>query len=135
MKLVNSTDFDNRFLRRMVTWCCRQVGYKVGRVRSVQFRNRTKRAYSGRAHGDRCIVVSVGPAELFPTAPDSRPGIVGMILADRLEALVTVTAHELAHLCQYRDGRSGRLSSDRKTEHDARWNELRTLNAFRRSEE
>lgn len=135
MRLRNSTDWPDHFLRRMVSWCCRQIGYPPSKVREVQFRNRTRRCYSGRAYGSRRIVCSVGPASAFPVAPDNRPGMDGEIIADRLEALIAITAHELRHLWQYANGKSRTLDAERRTEHDARWHEVRTLRAFRHSRE
>lgn len=135
MKLRNSTDFPDNLLRRLTSWCCKEVGYPVSRVRGVQFRNRTTGPYSGHAYGTRRICVSVGPASSFPTRPDTRPGMSNEIMLDRLEVIVAVTAHELAHLLQYRDRRSVVLSAARKTEFDARWHEVRALRAFRAARE
>jgi hypothetical protein len=130
MKLRNSTDWPDYFLRRMVAWCCRQVDYKPSRVREAQFRNRTKRSYSGHAYGSRRIVASVGPDSRFPLKADDRPGMGNAAIADRLEALIVITAHELTHLHQY-DGRIGKLKSNGQTEADARWHSIKALESFR----
>jgi hypothetical protein len=133
VKLLNSTDFPTHFLRRMVAWCCRQVEYPVSCVREAQFRNRTSSCYSGHAYGSRRIVASVGPASMFPFGPDSRPGLAGMVLTDRLECLIAITSHELAHLHQYANRRTAKLKS--RVEFDARWHEVKALEAFRVSRE
>lgn len=132
MKIINTTPFPTPLLRRMTVWACRRVGYQPSRVWEVKFRNRSRGDYSGRAFMSRRIVVSVGPANSFPTQPDTRPGLVGVVFTDQIEALVSVTAHELAHLCQFRDGRWPKLNANRKTELDARWHEQQALEAFRR---
>lgn len=133
MKLKTTLDgFSPTFLRRMVAWCCRSVDYPIRQVRSAEFRNRTTRAYSGHAYSGRYIIASVGPASRFPLGPDSRPGMDNEVLSDRLEALIVITAHELAHLHQYAvPGRSRLLKQQRNTEHDARWHSIQALRAFR----
>ena len=129
MKLKNSTTFENHFLRRMVAWCAKQVEYPVSKVREAQFRNRTRRSYSGHAYGSRRIVCSIGPASRFPLLPDSRPGMSNEIVADREEALIAVTAHELTHLHQYLFRRD--TGKKRWSELDARWHEVKALREFR----
>ena len=131
MKIKNSTDYPVHFLRRMTAWCAKHVGYKPSLLRSVEFRNRTTAAYSGHAYGTRRIVVSIGPPSMFPTTPDRRPGMAMEVFADRLEGLLAVTAHEIAHLLQYKTGRIHRLGRERRTERDARWHEVAALRAFR----
>jgi hypothetical protein len=53
-----------------------------------------------------------------------------MVYRDRLEALVGVTGHELAHLQQYQEG-GNRLINEK----GARWEEVRVLEAFRADRE
>lgn len=134
MKFKNSTDFSDRFLRRMLSWVCREVGYPLRRIRDVEFGNRQTAAYSGRAWYSRRILVRVGPEPQFPKR-ETRPGTNYKWLVDRTEALVVVTAHEVAHLLQYSDGRIHKLNDDRRCERDARWQESRVLLAFRDARE
>lgn len=35
MRLVNTTDFPNYFLRRMVSWCCKQLDFSVRKINGV----------------------------------------------------------------------------------------------------
>jgi hypothetical protein len=135
MKLANSTDFSDQMLRRMVSWTCKQLGFPASKLGSVQFRNRARRSYSGHAYYPRRIVVSIGPASRFPTKPDSRPGMQNEVFADRTEALIAVTSHEIAHLLQWREGRTRQLELHRRTEKDARWHEVLVLRAFRAERE
>lgn len=131
MQLKNSTDWSDRFLRRMLTWCCNEIGYKVRDLRGVQFRNRKTKHYSGRAYlNQRRIVVSIAARE-FQRLMTCRAHIAGkpIILHNRLEALVKVTTHELAHLCQWRDGRR------KLVEHDADWHAGHVLDLFRADHE
>lgn len=130
MKLENSTDFADHFLRRLVSWCCRQSGYPVRRLVSAKFSN-TARSYSGMAYGSRRIRVSIGGWYNFPTSPDNRPGMQGESFADRIEALVAVTSHEIEHLCQYAEGRSRRLNDKRAIERVTRYTEINSLRLFR----
>lgn len=62
MRLKNTTDWPDYFLRRLVSWCCRQLDLPGHFVREAKFRNRTSGRYSGHAyhnsHSGR-IVVSI----------------------------------------------------------------------------
>ena len=132
MKIINTTDHSNRMLRRMVSWCCRQLDLKVGYVNEANFRNRSRRCYSGVAcktrRGGRIVVSIAKTNELFPVKCRRR-GPIQNEYADRIEALVGVTAHELSHLCQYQDERH------KLVEHDSEWHEQHVLNAFRANRE
>lgn len=135
MKLKNSSWWPDAFLRRMLRWTCRELGYPSRMIVEATFRKRPRRAYSGYAWPSRRIVVGVGSAHHYPLKPDMRPGLDGLAIADQIEALVAVTAHEMAHLCQFRDKRIARLREDRKCERDARWHERIVLEAFRKDRE
>ncbi len=102
MNLRNSTDWSPWFLRRMLSWCCRELEGRVREVRSATFRN-SRAAYGGCARTWlRAITVCVGTADRFPISGQTMSELNGhrIELADRLEALVWVTAHELAHVFQ-----------------------------------
>ncbi len=191
MRLKNSTDWPDWFVRRMLAWCCREIGYPIRQLHEAQIRNRSRGHYSGHAYyGGRRIVVSIGPETFtttyliyeragvkltveecaallpdvrrlllqgntinglstrtekatktcWPTTPDSRPGMQGEVMFDRLEALVAVAAHEIYHLAAHfveehrqRTRGSGRhfASSERHT----RVEEVRVLRLFRANRE
>jgi hypothetical protein len=133
MKLKNSTSWPDHFIRRMAAWCCRQSGLPVRELRHAEFRNR-KRSYSGHAWMSGRIVCSIGRLG-FPTQPDTRDGMQGEILADRLECLVAITAHEIEHICQYRENRSRALKNRRRSEPATRAHEIRVLRLFRANRE
>lgn len=107
MKITNTTDFHDMFLRRMIGWVCRQVGYPVSQVTEAVFRNRSDSSYSGRAFlNQRRIVVSVRMS-----MTDARRALVSQQHAEqwavgRINDLLTVTSHEIIHLwmCQERIG-------------------------------
>lgn len=167
MKLTNTTDFDDKFLRRMTQWIAKRLdvpttrrgkGWAGCRLTSIHF-GRYNGAWRGRAWRSGRVIVRIGsetwtatghiftmngvPVELLwsEMTPDQRrrlcdgESIVGdagelrrekitetnsrypmkckypgrktaptYVLQDRLEALVQVTAHELTHLHQWRNG-------------------------------
>ena len=105
MKIKNSTDFSDAFLRRMVSWCAKQIDFPfpVHHTQEATFCNSKRRAYSGRAWGSRRRLVRIGPGSLFPLAPYTRYGIP-LRYRTRIETLVHVTTHELGHLKQVREG-------------------------------
>ena len=71
MRLKNSTDFDDRFLRRLFGWCCRQLELPAGKVREVAVTN-CRRAWRGCYLGGACVLLRIGPADSFPTPPFGR---------------------------------------------------------------
>lgn len=124
MKLKNTSRFPTHAIRRMVGWICREIGMKPPAL--AEFRNRTWRAYSGRAYWTRRIVVSIGPDSYkggsgaihhhYPMKHRGYkraclPAVEGSdypTLHDSIDTLVMVTAHELGHICHFRLGHTGR---------------------------
>lgn len=111
MKLKNTTDFPDYFLRRLVSWCCRQLDYPVRQLRAAEF-TKTRHAFCGRAWSSRRILVRIGEDTNIDGAPryprerkyPDRKYAPTCTLQDRIEALIKVTAHELAHLSRWNDG-------------------------------
>lgn len=99
MKLRNSTDWPDHFIRRMLAWCRKEIELPAKALRSARFRNRKTAVHSG-CGGWGEIIVSIGPDSFFPTKEYKCPGYPGMApaYADRVEALVAITAHELTHV-------------------------------------
>jgi len=96
MILQNSTTWPNWFLRRVVSWCAKQLELPHADIKASVFRN-SRCAWGGCARGWRkAITVCVGKASYFP-----RTNRHGINLQDREDCLVWVTAHELAHIFQY----------------------------------
>jgi hypothetical protein len=133
MKLKNTTEWPDYFLRRMVAWCCHESGLPVRRLREATFRN-CAYSFSGHAYGSMRIVCSVGRSG-FPASPDTRPGMSGEIIADRMEALIAIASHEIEHCCQYAERRSAALKKQRWSELVTRQHEVATLRKFREHRE
>lgn len=106
MKLKNSTDFSEAFLRRMVSWCCRAVGLPVRWLRRATFK-KTRTTYRNIAFsglGGGCsIIVRIGSDSAYPVREFIRHGVKHPSHADRVEGLVSTTAHECYHCRQSRD--------------------------------
>lgn len=132
MKLNNTTSYSNRFLRRMVSWCCKELGLPVSFVKSISFGNRRVARFSGHCQhwksGCRIVVNIDASNDRFPwTDNGTSSGIKGIVrtFADRTDCLVNVTAHELRHamaeIDKERTRGNGRrvASSERTTEFDA----------------
>ena len=102
MKLINTTDFPNVMLRRMVSWCCRRLDLPARYIREAKFQNRSYGPWSGHCKG-RAILVRVGPDRAYPSPSKThRTGTTLGTILDRTEGLVMVTIHELAHSVQQR---------------------------------
>lgn len=100
MLLINRTDFQDYFLRRMISWICQEIELPIRQIKKVTFK-KTRRTFSGRAAG-RSFIVRIGCKERYPTDSFIRHGCIHPALADQVEGLVSTTAHELYHLWQFR---------------------------------
>lgn len=102
MKIHNTTTWPTEFLRRMASWCCREVEYPSTGLR-VRFGN-SRSQYSGLAYiGRNRIGVRVSKDHARFPCPTLRHYTGAQeLIADRVEALVHVTAHEIAHLEAHR---------------------------------
>jgi hypothetical protein len=110
VKLQNSTNYGDRFLRRMVSWCCRQLEMPASYVRGCRFGNATNH-WGGRAYlRQRRIGVRVGgPTQTDRELKHHRFGDGFQVVTySRLEVLLITAAHELAHLDLYRRGNRSR---------------------------
>ena len=117
MKIKNSSDFPTHVLRRIISWCCKELDFSVRTIERAEFCNSTKYGLSGRAWGSKRFLTRIGPELLFPIV-EVYAG-VEIRFADRLEALVGVTAHEIYHLKQSFE-RLSRSRIERDAQHAAR---------------
>ena len=102
MKFINTIpDFPDAMLRRMVAWCCKELELPCRYVKEIAFR-KSSRAYGGLARRRGTVIgVRVGDASKFPTPTFKHRWGLQETIADRIEALVAITAHELAHAEAY----------------------------------
>jgi len=133
MRLENSTHWSDLFLRRMVSFCCKELEVPVRTIKHARFRN-SRSSWGGVARSwKRQITACVGRPECFPTTCNTHK--VGESFADQVECLVAVTAHEIYHVAathvpkhqQKTRGRDSYASSERAT----CVAEFQVLNAFR----
>ena len=104
---MNSSWWSDAFIRGMLTWCKSAVEVPPGALKAAHFRKRTSACWSGHAWSSGRITVSIGSAARFHSPvkwagyklaclPSDGSGYLK--IADQLEALVIVTAHELGHI-------------------------------------
>lgn len=116
VKLINTTDYSDTFLRRMVSWCCKQLGLPARRLKQARFGN-SRRHFGGMAYWRSRIGVRIGGDDCNHEVKHwkFRDGFQ-IVTHTRLEVLVSVTAHEIAHIEQFwRLGDKGRCV-ERNTE-------------------
>jgi hypothetical protein len=92
MRLVNTLEFSDTFLRRMLSWCAKQLKMPVRQIHDAAFR-KARWAWGGLCHSPHRIGVRIGPDERFPR----KAGYKDLMLQDRIECLIFLTAHELSH--------------------------------------
>lgn len=103
MKLRNSTSYQTWFLRRMVSWCCRELELPTSHVDAAQFTRcagifRGRAWWYGQTRGRILVRICDDQPNDFPYTGRRNSRSPEYTLADRTEAIVKVTAHELAHL-------------------------------------
>lgn len=114
MRFRNSTDLADGFLRKLVSWCCKQIDLPLSAVHGCQFTH-CAALYRGRAWSSGRILCRISKPGMpydgsYPHTAKYR-GLVNTptyTVNDRMEALVFLTAHELWHLVQYRRGHKAR---------------------------
>jgi len=110
--IQNSTDWSVTFIRRMLSWVSKEVGLDRPLLRAT-FRKRNTNIYSGRGGNGR-IVVGIRKSGPWPTKWDGYVRACKtadgeyLTIADAIECLVILTAHETAHVWHFRRGIRGR---------------------------
>ena len=131
LTIQNSTTWPAWFLRRVVSWCRRELGMPRSELRLAVFRN-SRSAWGGNAqYWKKRIAVCVGHAGWFP-----RQNTHGGTFHDRLDCLVEITAHELAHLWQHLHHTKTRIRGGwGGSENATEWHALPVLAKFQRDRE
>lgn len=144
MRLRNTTDIDDATVRAVLKFVC-PPGVTAY---DVSLRNGRGYDFKGRAYPEGCsrrardnwlVTLYVGEASRFPRPPrvPVRSNYLPQpFIADRIEALVYIAAHELRHLWQARVPRGRRVWGARGqySERDADAYAIRMLRAWRRPE-
>lgn len=104
VKVINRSTWPDRFVRRAIAWCAREIGLPLRHVAQVRVGTLKRGAWSGTAwpgafqHRIRCLI---GPAAAYPISV-RRSCRIGV--RDRTEGLIHTLAHELAHVAQFATG-------------------------------
>jgi hypothetical protein len=139
MEIVNSIGWRTGWLRRVVAYCCRELGYPSDRMVKATFRKAGRSRYRGWADLRRREVrVKINPANPYPIHSNSHRGLASTPLVDAVEVLVKLVAHEVAHLERWeRCTRAMRARGERDThlERDTEWLARSVLDEFRADRE
>ncbi len=127
MKLKSTLGFvDESQLRKIVVWICGRLDLPVRRVPIVTFA-KSRAAFGGLYQHKGIVGCRIGGTENFPYK-DTRDGHE-FVIADQVECLVYLAAHELEHRKQHCDGRLRKLG--RSLERITRGTGRRVLIEFR----
>lgn len=136
MKLRNSTRWSDSFLRKMVSWVCRELDMPVRSIRSARF-HKAKNAFNGMAWGwAGKIRVAIG--DNSSRICETRDGM-NEVYADDAELLVYITAHECYHVAarvvphHRQSTRAGRSGSGEAITRAAGWKVLRSFREQRQA--
>ena len=100
MKLKNTTHWPEWYLRRAVSWACRQVGLPPSKLKLAEFGVRSDEYVNGVAWmTDRRIRVVVGKNTTTGEL-SARFGSDGLAYNDKTEAMIAILAHEVEHIHQ-----------------------------------
>jgi hypothetical protein len=135
VKVTNSIGWETRWLREVVSFCCRELDYPARNIRAAHFSQCHNGDYRGWASYDaHKIRVKINPLNAYPVRSADHRGLGGVEQADAVEVLVRVIAHEIAHLERYdRFARAHKERGGRDTrlEEDTEWLARGVLKAFR----
>jgi hypothetical protein len=99
MQLVNTIGFREGWLRRLITYCCRELEYPRDRLRKATFSLCHSGDFKGKAYHDRrLIIVRMNAFLEYPLRLKATKLFPSFELADAIELVEFLTAHELAHL-------------------------------------
>ncbi len=143
MRITNTTKMPTEALRRCAVWCAQQVGCSTRKIRSIHYRSRKYGLYSGHCHvASGVITCSVGN-----TGAGSLRSSLGKVYTPkelfegRVQSVVEITAHEIAHRQLYLEGSETRYSrrygttSGGGSEKQTRWLASRVFQAFEKDAE
>jgi hypothetical protein len=130
MKIKNTTDFPDWFLRRMISWVCsrRIIEWSPRKIREATYRNSSGLGGSGLAYttwGEFRVSVMPVRSRKIP-----KEGMREVYDRDRIRSLVSLTAHEITHLTQ-----EIRVLRGKNCEGNARWQARQVKEEFIRNED
>jgi hypothetical protein len=134
MRLENTTDIPNELIREIIRFT-RPPGISKFDVRVTNCSHSYKgtayyKGSSYHATADPFVIVRVGATRHFPMITKKRAGYLAIPIANRVECLVMVLAHELRHLWQAKVKHGRRVGQF--SERDADAYALRKLRDWRR---
>lgn len=135
MRLTTSIGWNRPWLRQMVRFCCKQLDYPNERLNSATFTRCHNSRYRGKVFlQTRVIRVKINPLNHYPFSDHVPKSLPPVLVADPIELVVLITAHEVAHLERWdRFARKLRFEGKRDTflEADTERHARRVLEAFR----
>jgi hypothetical protein len=139
LSLINTTGWNDRWLRCVIEWCCEKLEYPRTRLQLGNFSLAHNTTAKGRVRLEsHKIRVKINPLIAYPLTARPQRSLPPETFRDAIELLVHITAHEIAHLDRWdRFARELRLRGkrdtfcERETENMARL----VLSAFRKDRE
>jgi predicted SprT family Zn-dependent metalloprotease len=118
MKLINTTDLPNRFVRKMISWICKHphVNLKMHSIDEIRVFERHSRICTGCAYFENVVTIGLGSKDVFRQYYRNPR-------KTRIRMLVQYLAHEFGHIQQFQLGR-------KTSERDANWIEAQVLKTF-----
>jgi hypothetical protein len=96
MKLINKTDYSAGYLRQIVKWVSREIGFKPYRAHTITFANSRRRSWSYRWSDSHNAAVLIAGEQRFPRPQTSQ----WPAMPDRDTALMHATACVIGFFAQ-----------------------------------
>jgi hypothetical protein len=99
MRITNTIGWRTPWLERVIRFCCRTLDYPAERIAAAAFSPTEDSSYAARAYLRRHeITVKINPRNSYPFRMPRQRGLPDLFVADALDLLIDLTAHEIAHL-------------------------------------
>jgi hypothetical protein len=99
MKIINTIGWKTPWLRAVAAYFCKELEYPASRLEQATFSQAHQCTYRGWAYlGRSAIKVKINPLNTYPVTSGAVRDLPEIPLADAIEVLVLVTAHEIAHI-------------------------------------
>ena len=124
--ICNETDYPSPYLRRIVSWVCRQAEISTKDIKFITFANTRTYYFSGSAYRGGLVEIRIGKDPQFPAPPRYQSGSPRWF-ETREDALVFIIAHEVYHIRQFIVERKKPVKRNPIREHSADLFAKRTL--------
>jgi hypothetical protein len=99
VRIATSIGWHRPWLRKVIAFACHELDYPVSCIAAASFSQCHNATHRGKAYPEsRIIRAKINPLNVYPIEEKPQKGLPELALADAMETLIELTAHEIAHL-------------------------------------